>query len=302
MIYKKPFLSYDEQVKLLHSRGLMIKNPEKSALVLKQTNYYRFSAYALPFQKTKDQFNPGTSFEVIVKLYEMDRFLRINLISWLEKLEIALRAFIGYFIAETYGPFGYAESKTFSPGFRHSEWMDNLNKEKYRSAETFIKHFTRKYTESPCLPIWMATEIMSMGSLSFLVKGLRKKDQKILAGKILLPVPVFSSWMHSLTYIRNLCAHHSRIWNRELAIKPVVPEDDSWIFLKGRNDRIFAIFSVITYYALQFKLSLNIKNTLTRIKEEYSAFPFDVFRKMGFPEKYNRLWLWEEKKENRVGK
>ena len=41
-------------------------------------------------------------------------------------------------------------------------------------------------------------------------------EQKQLSGQIGLPANVLQNWLFCLNYIRNLCAHHSRLWNREL--------------------------------------------------------------------------------------
>jgi len=54
---------------------------------------------------------------------------------------------------------------------------------------------------------------------------------------------ILSTWIHTLVYIRNLCARHSRIWNRTLAIKPKVPNKlAEW---KGiSNSKTFCLFLI----------------------------------------------------------
>lgn len=76
---------------------------------------------------------------------------------------------------------------------------------------------------------------MSFGAISNLFHGLKYFDQKEVSRIYGLPAPVFASWMHFLTYIRNLCAHHSRIWNRELAIRPKYP-DKIFSWKEVKND------------------------------------------------------------------
>ena len=295
MLYSKPFMTYSNQVENLQSRGLIINDLNKAELILKQINYYRFSAYALQFQDVKDRFNQGTTIEDILGLYEFDSKLRWYLFTWLEKVEIKLRTFVTYYIGQHYGSFGHIENINFSPHFRHNKWINKLENEQNRSSETFIKHYNEKYKDSPDLPIWMATEIMSMGSLSRLLAGMKKQDQKRLASIIDLHAPVIINWFHHLTYIRNLCAHHSRIWNRELAIKPKKPDDLVWNFLLDNNNRIFASLSILIYLSDKFELELPVKKTIVELLDRYSYLPFCVKTGMGFPENYESVWLWGDK-------
>ncbi len=288
-------MTYSDQVGILQSRGLIINDLEKAELILKQINYYRFSAYALKFQDVKDRFNQGTALEDILGLYEFDSNLRWYLFTWLEKVEIKLRTFVTYYIGQRYGSFGHIESINFSPRFRHYQWLNKLENEQKRSSETFIKHYNEKYKDSPDLPIWMATEIMSMGSLSRLLAGMKMLDQKKLASTIDLHAPVIINWFHHLTYVRNLCAHHSRIWNRELAIKPKKPDIPTWNFLSNNNNRLFASLTILIYLSDKFELKLPVKKTIVELHDRYSYLPFCVKTGMGFPENYESIWLWSDK-------
>lgn len=291
MVYDKPFKTFSEQVKILQSRGLLIKKNDEAELILKQINYYRFSAYSIPFQKEKDKFNKGTTLENVIKLYEFDSKLRLHLFSWMEKIEIQLRTFVTYFLAKKYGKFGYTDKGIFSPQFKHTEWLNTLKEEQNRSSETFIKHYSKKYKDSTYLPIWMVTEIMSLGNLSRLFKGMKKQDQKNMSGSIGLNAPVMVSWMHHLTYIRNLCAHHSRIWNREMAIRPVIPNAEKWKYLK-HNNKLFATLSIIIYLSDNFKLGLSVKEAVSNLFSNYPDFTFKIKTAMGFPQNYAKTELW----------
>jgi abortive infection bacteriophage resistance protein len=69
----------------------------------------------------------------------------------------------------------------------------------------------------------MATELLSFGALSKMYASLRTSLRKTIAATFDQPEPIFMSWVHTLVAIRNTCAHHSRVWNRELAITPMLP-------------------------------------------------------------------------------
>lgn len=156
MKYQKPFKTYREQVELWISRGLIIDDPISAEHTFGRLNYYRLSAYALPFQKEKDRFNPGSKWEVIIQLYEFDQELRLLIFEFLEPIEVALRTTIYHYIAKKYGPFGYTDPSNFLPNFSHKDCLNKIKEEQDRSKETFIKHYKEKYPGSQELPIWMA--------------------------------------------------------------------------------------------------------------------------------------------------
>ena len=102
---------------------------------------------------------------------------------------------------------------------------------------------------------------------------------------------VFTSWLHSLAYIRNVCAHHSRLWNRELGIQPVVPKSIGSFWLKTldeiKNDRVFIIISIIIYFLSVINNQNDFKKKLFDL---FIKYPMVDLAPMGFP----RNWKDEE--------
>jgi abortive infection bacteriophage resistance protein len=180
-----------------------------------------------------------------------------------------------YYLSKAYGPFGYANPINFSPDFNHSEWFTNVEDEISRSRENFITHYRIKYTKSEYFPIWMATEVFSFGSLSKLYRGLQFKDKKIIAEHFTIHAPVFQSWLHCLVYLRNLCAHHSRLWNRELAIQPQLPKKDlRWhIPFEIKNNRIFCLLTILHYCFRVLGTDCLLKNQIIPLLEKYPNIP-----------------------------
>ena len=82
----------NEQIKILKQRGCIIDDEKKARDTLKYINYYRLSNYFEPFSVSKHKYEDGTTFEKIMRVYEMDRKLRSVLLAALEEVEIALRA------------------------------------------------------------------------------------------------------------------------------------------------------------------------------------------------------------------
>jgi abortive infection bacteriophage resistance protein len=221
--FTKPPLSFAKQIDLLVSRGLTVSDRPSAEAFLANTNYYRLSAYCIPFQSERDIFIPGTSFAHIQQLYEFDRKLRLCMLNALERYEIAFRTLVANEFSLRHGPFAHTDIYHFDPGFRHADWLAGLTTEVQRSRETFITHYQSKYAGFPTLPIWMTVEVMSFGALSAFYSGLHKKDRTDIATKYNLPEVVLCSWMKSLSYVRNVCAHHSRLWNRDFGVAPKIP-------------------------------------------------------------------------------
>jgi len=247
--YRKPWKSYDQQVVLLQSRGLMIDDPKAAAALLAHINYYRFSGYCLTFETARHVFAPGTRFEQVAALYEFDRILRDLVSEALEVVEVDVRTAVAYHFGERHGAFGHVTPAAFFSGFNHAEWLEKLREESRRSSEIFIDHYKIRYREYPDLPIWTATEIMSFGGVSHMVSGMQRDDQIAIARRYGVHSTVLGSWLHHLVYMRNLCAHHLRLWDRTASITPDVPvKVAAWKppYLP-RADRLFGTLLILNF-------------------------------------------------------
>jgi abortive infection bacteriophage resistance protein len=101
-----------------------------------------------------------------------------------------------------------------------------------RSRETFMTHNKEKYG----LPvaIWVACEVWDFGCMSRLFAGLQTVDQDAIAQSYgVNDGRVFASWLRSLNYLRNVCAHHSRLWNRNIVEGPKLPALGQLVSLDG---------------------------------------------------------------------
>jgi abortive infection bacteriophage resistance protein len=262
MNYGKPPLQYEEQYSLLERRGLTVANRARALEWLRRIGYYRLSGYFLPFKVAgADLFVPGSTFESIVDLYKFDCHLRLLVMQALDRIEIAVRAVVTFHLAHELGVFGHVDRTNFSPEFDHQQFMQALANEEKRSSEVFIVHYRDKYAEENNLPIWMATELISFGALSKMYEHLRKSLRKKIAGEFELPQSVFGSWLHALTAVRNVCAHHNRLWDRELSIKPELPSH--WRHTSIRTERFYCIALILQYLVARTAPKSNWKSRLS---------------------------------------
>jgi abortive infection bacteriophage resistance protein len=252
--YAKPVLSFEQQVAKLVARGLVISDPTAAASKLACISYYRLSGYCYPFRQrgangqVLDTLVAGTTWEQILGLYEFDRHLRLLVLDAIERVEVAVRTQLTYHLADTYGAFGHTAAANFHSKFEHAKWLAQIEIETQRSNDEFIQHYQREYDGFPTIPLWMLTEVMSLGNLSRLYQGLQPNDKRPIASHFNLHHKRLVDWLHTLTYVRNVCAHHSRLWNRELAIRPDKVKDSNWLPpITPRNDRMFYVLLILRH-------------------------------------------------------
>ncbi|HUY87307.1 MAG TPA: Abi family protein [Pirellulales bacterium] len=244
--YQKPWLSHADQVAKLRSRGLTVADPAAAERFLSHVNYYRFSGYCLAFEQPRHSFPQGVTFEDITGAYAFDVALRDLLTEALEVIEIDVRAWLAYHFGQTHGAFGHTDAANFFGRFDHADFMVRLREEADRSSELFIKHFRANYAEYPDLPIWMLTEVMSFGMLVRMFRGMHRRDQQAISSRYRLQAVAFGTILLHLVYVRNLCAHHARLWDRVWAMKATLPQGKAWQPpLMPGNDRLFSTLCVM---------------------------------------------------------
>jgi len=247
MRYLKPALTFDQQLDLLRERGLTVHDLDRALRWLRSISYYRLSAYCLPF-KDGEKFRPGTDFNDIAGLYIFDRKLRLLVLDAIERIEVAIRTSVTYEIAHAYGSFGHVDPANFAPSFDHTRFMGELADEEKRARETFAAHFRQRYREEPCLPVWMATELISFGTISKLYQSLQPPIRQRIASPYTVDAQFLVSWLHALTYVRNVCAHHKRLWNRQLGIRPKFPSRSlAWPNQVPDNGRLYSVLVVLRH-------------------------------------------------------
>lgn len=268
-----------------------MRDTERALRWLQHISYYRLSAYFLPF-KNGDYFHPGVDFNTVAGLYIFDRKLRLQILDAVERVEVAMRTALTYQLAHAYGSFGYADPANFAPQFDHARFMNELAHEEHRSRETFVRHYRAKYTSEACLPVWMASEPVSLGTLSRLYRALHPSLKQPIAEPFGVHTEVFGSWLHCLTYVRNVCAHHKRLWNRQLAIRPKLPSRSlAWPHQVPDSGRLYAALVVLRHLLRVMSPNSRWRDRLLTLLDEH---PGVSLAAMGFPENWQHKVTWRE--------
>ncbi len=294
--YTKPPLSIDQQIDLLLARGLQVPDRSKAAHYLANISYYRLSAYMLAYQE-KDgthRFLPGITFEQVLELYVFDRALRMFVFDAIERIEVAVRTQLIYQMAMQHGSHWQERQDLFKARadfFGLQKQIDEACTQ--NNQEVFIKHYLDTY-DPPVRPAsWMSLEILTMGSLSRVYKGLKHNaDKTLVATHFGLHPHVMESWLHMLTYVRNLCAHHSRLWNRELGIQPALLQKPQHVWIDpafNNNGRMYYVLCCLRYLLL----GINPNGSYTtRLKALLAKYPTIPVRFMGFTADWDKEPLW----------
>ncbi len=223
------FLSYSDLADLLLSRNLLA---DKAEIIqrLHSVNYYRLTGYLYSFRETVtlpdgsrgkgENYRSGTTLDLVWKFYLFDRRLRFLLMDAIERIEIALRSRIAHYWAETEGTITpHALRTSYKPAFerknRHEDLLKQVQKSYNRSTLDCVMHHKGKgITDVKDLPVWVMTELTTIGEMVWLFGGLKKTlRQDIAASFGFSDVSFFDSLLDLIHQARNYCAHHSRVWN-----------------------------------------------------------------------------------------
>ena len=286
--YNKTPLTFQDQLALLKQRQLIVDNDSKAIDYLSEISYYRLSAYFLPYQKTKDTFNLNTNFKQIIDTYSFDRELRLLVFDCIERIEVAIRTQMVYTMSMHYNDSHWQDNQNLfiTPFYNkignlvdtYSDFQSIISKAKTaRTPEVFIKHYVATYSKPSNPPSWMCLELLTMGELSHLYRGLKNNsDKKRIANFFDVHPTVFVSWLHTLTYVRNICAHHSRLWNRDLAIEPekILKPVGNWVSKPFENNkRMFYFICNLKYLITRANPGNSLKDKLQNLFKKYPNVP-----------------------------
>lgn len=272
--YSRPHLPFADQLALLEGRGLTVADRPAAIDWLRKLGYYRLSAYWYPFRQRQvvqtgpnqltshvlDTFVAGSTFEAAVALYRFDKRLRSLLMDAIEHIEVAARVDIAHYLGAKH-TFAQEEASILDGKFvaagqggaasKHNNWLSKLADCTDRSKEEFVNHYKTKYGTP--LPIWVSIEVWDFGLISWFFPGMQFKDREAMANRFGVPRPdVFATWLRTLNYLRNMAAHHSRVWNRNIIDQPRLPKPNEMtpfdpLVTNPEVERLYASLCIVAY-------------------------------------------------------
>lgn len=288
--YEKKFFNILEQVELLKNRGLVISDEGKLKLYLRYINYYHLSAYFKTFQDQNDLFKDDSSFEDILNIYNFDKKLRLMLLDVLEKIEMSFKSVLSHdFSKEKDDFYWYLPEK--NNYINVSLKIERIIEKTKNSKEVYIQHFFKKYDEEKNLPAWIFFEGLTFGDCSLIARNLSDIDKGIIANFYKLPKRTSIQMLHHLSILRNLCAHHAWVWNRNFTFKTPVYKKYKHLFNDVKDKTLFSLLISAQIFIRKISPASDWLDKLEGLIKNHGI----EIRRMGFPEN------WREKLESISG-
>ena len=281
----QPPMTIDEQVENLKSIGLIVDDEAYAKKILNDISYFRLvKAYSLNLKTKNGCYNKQTTFKEIVDLYLFNANLRQIIFPEIEKVEINVRCRLANFFAEQYGVLGYLQAENFANENYHAEFLKDINEEIGRNSKApFVRNFRENY-EGGYLPIYALVEVFSFGTLSKFYKNMLNKDKKAIAKTFGVGYTYFESWLESISYVRNICAHYGRIYNAKLSKTPILYKEYTQAGIG--NNRIYGVLLCLKHL-LKNDTHWNLfVDNIELLFDKYGCVQIST---MGFPENWKEL-------------
>lgn len=280
----KAFKTIEEQIELLRSRGLTINDESQAMDFLLHNNYYRISGYSLTLRKN-DVFSKSATFQNIIDIYNFDHELRHIILQYLEVIEVNIKSVYVYEFTKVHGPTAYLNEAFFTNKSKHKEIIDKVNQQKTQRLphEAYLKHFVNELQQD--IPLWAYVDLFTISDISFLYSISEQPIKDAVAHTFGLTMKkgssILGSYLHSMTIIRNLCAHGSRIYNRLFEQKPSLNKQEKALLIKNNKGELdnahFYGFVLIMKRILPADKFCKMKRSIATLTQKYPFVRMDYY-------------------------
>lgn len=284
VVFGKAALSPQALLARLKSRGLVTADEDLAIKYISCVGHYRLKGYWYQLiDGTSGDFLPNISFEQIINRYECDREIRAVILESVERLEVAVRTTICNHLSLKYSPHWYLNLQVFLPtkSFGMGQMLSRIEQEVARSNQKeFIAAYYVNYGDPYLPPGWAMSECVTLGMWSRTFSILRDPlDKKAISTKFgITQVEVFASWLHTLTVLRNMAAHHDRFLGCKLGVSPTNLKKKNIRF--ADNKSVYAALTMIHVLLDAIGFNGTFKQRLMDIEIKYGC---GMFRTLGFP-------------------
>lgn len=334
MDYAKPFLTYAELRATLERRGMEMKDRKDVERELRRIGYFRLGAYTYPFREmlpatsvpeTSKQFRgdgfiPGSKFDYVMALYKYDSGLRRICLDGLQDLEVGVRAATAHVLSRR-SPFAHLDAQYLdSAACQSSDTGSKTNRTKFEAwidvyeasrkdskDEDFVAHHLVKYGND--IHLWATSETLTFGGVVRLFNLLKIDDKNAVAAYFgVSDGNRFHKWLLALNGLRNVCAHHHRLWNRQLTyeikvVAGVVTADLHHVAALGNSKKLYHTLALLAYLLRQRDGGAQWHLTFKTYVRKFPKIPLlgpdgtsplvSMEYSMGFPPGWENLPLWQ---------
>ena len=229
-------------------------------------------------------------------LYDFDRLLRRLVMRGTEHVEVALRGSWAYQLGQLDDGHSYLNAGFYTNRREFHANLVKLASQVGSSRETYIKHYRETY-DSPALPpVWMVAEMMSFGQLSRWFSNLADRSlRNRIARPLGLPETVLVPLVRHVTDVRNICAHHGRLWNRGFLQPPKIAQkpDDLRLSLDESATQAPAhLYNGLVMIGHVVRTVAPDSSWLSDLRDHLLTHPEADLGAMGFPGDWEDRPLW----------
>lgn len=322
-VYDKPPLGHAALVTRMQDRGLIIPDVGRAERYVRSIGYYRLSPYMIPFRRAEsDDFRSGVAFDDVLDLYVFDRKLRLLVLDALERVEVAVRSALTDHMSQAHGAFWYGDPIHFRDARRHRDFVatvrDDCSRQLLAKPEqtdgalvhrSALEHYLLTYGTPELPPSWIVMERLTLGQVEHLIGNLkRRSDRTAIAKSLGINEPLLVSWMRTFVRVRNICAHHGRLWNAVLGVSPALPTSPSVAWLAdptviadsaARRARLYPVLVALQSLLSTLSPGSSWARRLKALIDEHPDVPLTA---MGMPPDWSDDPFWAQRIELRPSK
>jgi abortive infection bacteriophage resistance protein len=153
-----------------------------------------------------------------------------------------------------------------------------------------VRHYHANYEAPDMPPLWAMMEAITYGTLSRLFAGLQLSHRKAIAVRFGFDEVVLASWFRALNLLRNMCAHHNRLWNMPLHVDQPMAAKKLKAELGGAGDRYYARAVVMSALLEMIDPDSDWKARLVALLDRHPGIPTAA---MGFPPDWRARPFWQ---------
>lgn len=286
--YNKPALSLDDLLQLVTSKNIVINDPQNAIQCLKTVSYHRLLPYLECLFRNPSHFE-SCSFDAAWELYCFDRELRLLMNDAIERIEVAFRTSLSETMSYKYSPYWFFNKELFNDSQKYNGFMEQINSACKDKHNFYIQEYYSKYEYPIYPPSWIIFECLSFGACISVFSNIKQlKDRKMICEIFNEHPTTMQSWLYAMRYVRNICAHHSRVWNRWFVVSPALA------FILGKTfdkqNTCYAQIFILARLLKHISPENSWKQKLNQLLIKHTKLPI---HEMGFATNWENDKFWE---------
>lgn len=271
--YTKPHATGRQRVDHLRNLGLSVPRPNLAAKKIDAIGYERLRIYLLSRRDhtlPNKPFLPGTTYKNILRIYDCDVKLRDACFVAVGQFELHFRNAVSERLSDIYGSHPYYDVSAFNSAKAQQKCLQTFTSIYLGSKDRRAKHYGETYDYPFLPPIWRMKEFLTFGKASWIFKDLSKSVREDVAKEFgVLHLDTFTLWLDCLVDLRNICAHHDRLFNRSMPKQPARYINGNVPLVATPSNKLKAILECLDFMMDKRGSPVNAVTTVQHIIGKY---------------------------------